>query len=419
MAGLGSGSPRLVTPWPPPYHAGHTIASPVRASQPMTRGDAMFETSTRWGLRALAALGLLAGRGERRRGAVHDHDRRRHVPDGTGRAVRAGRLEGGGARLPRPERGGGPGGLPPGRRDPGRPEPGHGRRRRRQAAGRDQAGAGHPRRHHLVRLDPHRHVGDGPVRRRPDLAGVVVADAHQPRARGQDGRLVLPHDHHRRAPGRGRGEVRARSGPPAPVGDPRQQRLRRQHGPRVLEGVRGARRDARLGHPVQPEPGLLPARGHQGAPGDARRPLPGQLSGGRRDDRADVDLAGRGQEVPPERRHEQRQVRPGRRRPAPERRLRHVVGHDEDAVHRVLRARVPGLRQAVRGGRAGRRPLLRRGGDPGPRDRPGREGRAGRDPRRDPQGARSPRDRRPRGRGASSRRRSASSRRARPSGTSA
>ena len=186
MAGLGSGSPRLVTPWPPPYHAGHTIASPVRASQPMTRGDAMFETSTRWGLRALAALALaLAGAST---AAAQCTTTIGVVMSLTGPAGQFGQAGSKAVELAFRDlnEAGGPAGCRLGRRDPGRPEPGHGRRRCRQAARRDQAGAGHPRRHHLVRLDPHPHVGHGPGRRGPDLPGVVVADAHQPRARGQE-----------------------------------------------------------------------------------------------------------------------------------------------------------------------------------------------------------------------------------------
>ena len=53
----------------------------------------------------------------------------------------------------------------------------------------------------------------------------------------EDQRRLLPHHHLRRAAGDRGGEIRARSGAEEALDHPRQQRLRRQHGRRVLQGL--------------------------------------------------------------------------------------------------------------------------------------------------------------------------------------
>ena len=67
--------------------------------------------------------------------------------------------------------------------------------------------------------------------------GLLVADADPARPRRQDQRRLLPHHHLGCAAGNRRGEVRARSGAEEALDHPRQQRLRREHGRRVLESL--------------------------------------------------------------------------------------------------------------------------------------------------------------------------------------
>ena len=134
-------------------------------------------------------------------------------------------------------------------------------------------------------------------------------------ARGQERRLVLPDDHHRRAPGRGRrASTRSTLGSSAC----RVIHVNNDFGVNMVREFTKAYQalggHAHLDHALQPEPGVVPARGHEGAPGQPRRALPRQLSGRRHDHRAHVDLPGRRQEVPAERRDEHRQVHRGRRR---------------------------------------------------------------------------------------------------------
>ena len=82
-----------------------------------------------------------------------------------------------------------------------------------------------------------------------------------PRPRGQDQRHVLPHYHLGRASGHGGGEIRARPGLQEDRRHPRQQRFRRQHVRRVLQGLQGARRRDRLGDALQREAVELRRRG--------------------------------------------------------------------------------------------------------------------------------------------------------------
>ena len=68
---------------------------------------------------------------------------------------------------------------------------------------------------------------------RADLARLVLADADDARARGQDERHVLPHHHFGRSPGHRGGEICARPGLQEDRSHPRQQRFRRQHAERI------------------------------------------------------------------------------------------------------------------------------------------------------------------------------------------
>ena len=107
---------------------------------------------------------------------------------------------------------------------------------------------------------------------------------------GQDQRRLLPHHHLRRAAGHGGGEIRHRPGPEEARHHPRQQRLRRQHGERVLGRLRKARRHHHLDDALQREAGELFGRGERGDGRRAGGALSGQLSGRRRDHRARLDL---------------------------------------------------------------------------------------------------------------------------------
>ena len=116
-------------------------------------------------------------------------------------------------------------------------------------------------------------------------------------------------------------------------------------------------RHGRLRHALQREPGELSGGSHIRAGGLARRALPRQLSRRRRDHRAAVDIAGRAAKIPAERRHELRRLHQERRRGIPERRLRHLVRHQPDAVDRVFHGQLQGLLEP-RSGQPGGRPLL-------------------------------------------------------------
>ena len=72
----------------------------------------------------------------------------------------------------------------------------------------------------------------------------------------------------------------------------------------------------------------------------------------------------------------------------PRQRVRHVVGHDQDAVDRVLHAGLSRDERRLRCRRAGGRPRVRRRIDPRPGHRARRQVRGGGDPRLDPQGHR-------------------------------
>ena len=95
----------------------------------------------------------------------------------------------------------------------------------------------------------------------PASSSPTLTDA---RPRRQDQRHVLPHHHLGRAAGHGGGEIRARPGLQEDRHHPRQQRLRRQHGERVRQGLQGARRQDRLGHALQREAVELRRRGDRG-----------------------------------------------------------------------------------------------------------------------------------------------------------
>ena len=107
--------------------------------------------------------------------------------------------------------------------------------------------------------------------------------------------------------------------------------------------------------------------------GQSRRALPRELSGRRHDHRAHVDLAGRGEEVPAQRRHELAGVRRRGRRAVSERSVRHIVGHFEDRLDRLFLRRLRGFLGRHQAGRASRRPLLRRGRHRRAGDRQGRQ----------------------------------------------
>ena len=161
---------------------------------------------------------------------------------GPGRTIRPGGREIRRARLQGIERGGRRRRLPA-RHGPARlAEPGLRRGRPGAPARRPQARAGDHRRHHLVRVAAGPDLGYGARERRADLARLVLADADPDRPGGQGERHLLPHHHLGRAAGHRGGEIRPRPGHQVARDHPRQQRFRRQHGGRVPQGLRGARR---------------------------------------------------------------------------------------------------------------------------------------------------------------------------------
>ena len=227
---------------------------------------------------------------------------------------------------------------------------------------RSKQGAGDHRRHHLVGVDPDPDLGHGAGEGGAGLARLLLADAHRARPRGQDQRHLLPHHHLGRAAGHGRGEIRARPGLQEARHHPREQRFRRQHGGRVLEGLQGARRQDRLDHALQREPGQLSGRGRP--PRWPASPT-GSISSAIPVDGATIARAWISQGGPAK-----FLLNDGMNSADfiknvgakyLERRLRHVLGHQPDALDRVFQRQLQGLLRRHRSGQPGGRPVLRRG----------------------------------------------------------
>ncbi len=94
-----------------------------------------------------------------------------------------------------------------------------------------------------------------------------------------------------------------------------------------------------------------------GMAGESRRRLPDLDAGRRRHHRPRLGVGGRAAEVPAERRHELERLHHQRRRGIPQGRLRHLVGHDADALHHLFQRHLQGLLGA-RPGQSGGRPLV-------------------------------------------------------------